>query len=440
MRKFLIVIVPIVIFAEWQIQIVDTHGGAGASLALDSEGNPYISYGDSDNNILKFARWTGALWEIDVVDTIGSFVYPVSSIALGSTNVPHIAYYFEPGGDLRYGFRSNSTWVIEIVDTNGITGFAPSLYLDNEIHPHIAYFLFDLLDLKYAYRQNNNWIVEVVDTGTVYGVTSSSLCIDNIGHPHIVVAKWVGAWARLIYLKKVNFDWNAVIFDSSEYVRPPGGAIALDSLSYPHIVYSVAHSFVKYAYWNGIDWMIEVVDAIPRQVNGIDITLDSRDVPHIAYSIDEMGIWYAYKTPGGIWHREQVINGIFGQVSLALDSADTPHIAFHDNRTFYARRSQTRIEHKQSFPQPDCLMAYPNPVSQILCIRFCGMHDGFKTLKIFDVSGRVVRDLSALLFGSADAINWDLCDKHGRRVEPGVYFLLARFGTIDINKKIIVVR
>jgi len=438
LKKYIILIIPIVIFAEWQIQVVDTNGGAGASLALDSRGIPCISYGDSDNRLLKYTWWTGTDWQTRIVDSIGDWQAPISSLILDTFNVPHIAYFYQPTSDLRYAFWSDSLWFITVIDTLNNTGYIPSIDIDITGDPHISYLTIDSWDLKHASSQNGNWSIEIVDSGNVR-ILPSSLVMDGNSMIHTTYVELLSnQQGNLKYAKKMQTGWIIEIFDNSETPRP--GAIALDSLSQPHIVYSVMHSLVKYAHWNGVDWIIEEVHGVPRQVNCVDIALDKNGLPHIAYSIDEMGIWYAYKTPGGVWEREQVINGIFGQVSLALDSADTPHIAFHDNRTFYAKRNQTGIEHKWSFPQTNFITVYPNPVNQILGIRFCGMQDEVKTLKIFDVSGRVVRDLSALLSYSGDALDWDLCDKHGHKVESGVYFLLARFGSMNINKKIIVVR
>lgn len=83
----------------WAIQTVDGVGDVGksSSLALDGTGFPHISYYDDTTDDLKYARWDGALetgsaWFIQTVDSAGR-VGQYSSLALDSIGQPHISYY-----------------------------------------------------------------------------------------------------------------------------------------------------------------------------------------------------------------------------------------------------------------------------------------------------------------------------------------------------------
>ena len=48
----------------WNNEIVDSDGDVGShtSLAVDSNNQPHISYYDSTNRDLKYARWDGSAW------------------------------------------------------------------------------------------------------------------------------------------------------------------------------------------------------------------------------------------------------------------------------------------------------------------------------------------------------------------------------------------
>jgi len=76
---------------------------------------------------------------------------------------------------------------------------------------------------------------------------------------------------------------------------------------------------------------------------------------------------------------------------------------------------------------------YPNPcvIRKIIniSIRHSAEKIGFEyiTVKVFDISGRLIRDLSDRLgAGSASSstvISWDACDDRGQKVPAGVYLV-----------------
>jgi len=106
---------------EWDIQTVDSEGfvGSYSSMALDSSGNPHISYRDNTNKALKYARWNGNTWEIQTVDGDwgGS---GGASMALDSSGNPHISYYDAADLALKYARWTGSSWDIQTVDSECI--------------------------------------------------------------------------------------------------------------------------------------------------------------------------------------------------------------------------------------------------------------------------------------------------------------------------------
>ena len=95
--------------ANWQIETVYSTGIVCdfISLALDSGGNPHISYNDSASTGLGYAYHDGANWQVEIADISGSvgFVGIHNSLALDSGGNPHISYYDMANENLKYAVR-----------------------------------------------------------------------------------------------------------------------------------------------------------------------------------------------------------------------------------------------------------------------------------------------------------------------------------------------
>ena len=86
---------------DWEIREVDsldqlTFGFVGArnitSLAVDSEGNPWIAY--SDEKKLKLAVWDGSGWQVQtIVDAGSKTLGQLVSMKLDSQDLPHVTYF-----------------------------------------------------------------------------------------------------------------------------------------------------------------------------------------------------------------------------------------------------------------------------------------------------------------------------------------------------------
>jgi len=83
----------------------------------------------------------------------------------------------------------------------------------------------------------------------------------------------------------------------------------------------------------------------------------------------------------------------------------------------------------------------PNPFSGSTDIRFTLASPGEVTLKIFDVSGRLVRSLRAQSYSARSGVaHWDGKDGEGVSVPSGVYFYELRTRGITARKKMVVIR
>lgn len=91
---------------KWRFEVVDSLSHEAFpdrnGIALDDNGNPYMSYYDGGRGILKMARRHGEKWTSDVVDT--NFAGLTSSIQIANGEVL-IVYYDSPSNSLKCARR-----------------------------------------------------------------------------------------------------------------------------------------------------------------------------------------------------------------------------------------------------------------------------------------------------------------------------------------------
>ncbi len=294
----------------WVTETVDSAGRVGefSSLALDPSGYPHITYLDfvaMNNRDLKYARkLPGGGWKAETVDSEGDVGW-FPSIAVDSSGQPHISYYdFDNGsgaGKLKYATRSTSGgWSIETVDSAGDVGAYTSIALDSSGRPHISYFDFTNGNLKYARRACTRvdgksgalgifcfWSKVTVDTADVVsGFTS--IALDSSGLPHISYTVFGGGYSEVKYARRFSSgSWSLETVDTGGVGMQT--SVALDSSGLPHISYpdNVNHT-LKYARKQPSGaWSRETVDTGSTGHNSI--ALDANGHPHVSYYDDVHG-------------------------------------------------------------------------------------------------------------------------------------------------------
>jgi hypothetical protein len=356
-------------------KIIDSLGNTGTytSLALDSEGNPHVSYCEG-NTFLKYAYCDGTTWHVETVDHDG---WPglYTSIAIDQNDNPCISYYDNWDGELRYAERNGSDWNIQVVDAEG--GGFTSLAIDAQGNPHISFFEGVKSELKYASWNGSSWLIQTVDSEGHVG-ECTSLALDSNGNPHISYydiqqgnlkyASWTSSgWHIQIVEWKGNVGWST--------------SLKIDSNDKPHISYlDGSNRVLKYAVLDDYGWDVQVVDSVGTASyqtwrNFTSLALDSNEYPRISYFDGENSMLKYALWNGSSW-LIQTVDSTFNVgwcSALALDSNGRAHISYYDasnrdlryicspNATGFPTESTTDPSTTEDNPSPEPSWLDPSP-------------------------------------------------------------------------------
>ena len=489
MKKLLIVLVIISSgFSQvnWEIEIVDSVPGATYdyyfnSLAIDRYGIPHIVYNKDEFNKVIYASRVGSVWQKETVES-GLFYYSFS-LMFDDTNIPHLSYYKRDDAlnktYICYARRDGTGWLNEAVDSstgslgNYFWDFYSSIDIDTSGLPGIAYIAWHVEDslhyIKYAHYNGIDWDTSIVIRDTTWHHRypldwSPSLKFDREGTPQIAFHRICGQTdtIKIAYFDDTLHSWII----SPAICYPYGGypiSLALNNQDYPCIAHGLSVA-VAYSWWDGSSWNTEGTGATMGWINiRIVLDLDSLDNPHIAYLSDPMiaHVSYCYKR-NNVWHlcgwiEPNSFNLTEGDISFVLDNNDQPHVSFRFfewdsvSQTYYigikyAKGTFVGIEEaRDKIPEPRYeLQVYPNPFRNRLDIKWQMDNAGRNTkdfsLKIYDVSGRLLRQFDYPRIRLSDRITWDGKDKNGRELPNGVYLIRLETSVYKETKKIILLK
>jgi len=265
-------------------------------------------------------------WHIITVDSDGD-TGSDCSLALDSLNHPNIVYtrdYSSPeSDDLKFAHYNGSVWEISII-TNAQAAYDGSIALDSNDKAHISFYNYDVGNsyVKYVTNASGSWQFSDIES---YG-TVTTIAVDNLNHPHIAY-DYKGIYG-LKYAYFDGNDWIIQMVDSQQWSGAgQNNSITTDSQNNPHISYRQdGLGELRYQHFNGSSWILEYPD--PGQGSyghSTSICLDSLDRPRISHCNP---LRYCSKETG-TWQVQQINNPGYVQfTSLALDSNNNPHIAY----------------------------------------------------------------------------------------------------------------
>ena len=203
---------------EWRKEsLKDTgHDGWDTRIYVGADGVAHISGIDPqefDGDGIEYYR-VGAGGEL-TVEQIGSgqqtYKY-ATSVAVDSNGTPYVTYYDQKGKDLALAARTDAGWEIAFVESDGDTGLFASLVIDSADRFHISYFERSTSKsgtIKYATRGKgeSDWTISEVGElkDLLFGFEGArnitSIQVDGEGNPviaysdtsNIKVARWNGS-------------------------------------------------------------------------------------------------------------------------------------------------------------------------------------------------------------------------------------------------------
>lgn len=326
---------------NWQREVVQLGLGLGiesVSLALDTAGQPHVSYAMSSDDSLRYAHRTAAGWQIEIVEFDLGYEITHTSLALDAQGRPHIAYtaMVEDYGQvnaIKYAYKDQSEWLTEVVAAEG---YQPSLAVAGTT-PHVSFIADEVL--QYAVRAaGNGW--DVTPVGDESG-RDPSLALSSAGQARIAYVQ-AGAIKLATYAAS---DWNVdIVAPAGENELP---VLALGQSDAVHVGY-IAGASVRHAYRSGGAWQSALVVASDAYHLQFSLAAGPDGKPHAVYNVGAtfatLKVARADGPAGGwVWGSgESVLEDTFlNRPSLALDTAARPAVSYCDYKTgavVFARR------------------------------------------------------------------------------------------------------
>lgn len=350
--------------------LVNSSRKTGKYASLDVDGTtPHVSYYHEADDILMYAVLENGVWRNVLLDrrartdsglTRGVGMYTSIVFARGKA---YISYYDGIRGDLKYASvtRNNDgsfNQSIEVIDqpTGGDVGLYTSIALDNNRNPYISYFDQTNDNLKYAYPTKDGWKTKTIaDTGRTGLYTSLAINPSN-NRPRISFLDATQRSMRVVTLS--NLAGESASFQTLQTAGTNGlfASMRLDSLDQPHIAYyDEGTPGLRYAHWNGTQWIYWILDTGVSNGLYASLDLDSNDHPHITYynaaTNDLRYIYWVGSDPSQPWSSVELVDEGVGNppdvgswASIAMDSNNNPHISYFDaanQRLLYAYKTSS---------------------------------------------------------------------------------------------------
>jgi len=374
-------------------------------MQVDTNGNPYIVWGDSipgyDAGVF-FTRWNGTKWTIANGTTEGyQCAGPVGSadhprIALDSLNqYPYILWY---ANNILYFTRWNGTSWAKADGTAGYESITPAsspsdhqMVLDSQNRPCVIWkdWSSGVGNIYFTRWNGTAWTkadgstpgYEKLSNNISGYVNSPRLVVDSLNNLHIVWADNTPGYYAVFYDKWTGTAWTKTQITNSSGSSSP--QIVLGPSDFPYIVYQDSSTWISgkvlydvlFTRWNGSSWT--KADGVTTGYDNISansgasyqpwIVLDSQNYPCVMWkdstlkvpSFDNFDIFFS-RWNGSIWTEADKKTPGYNYINtsgnsdfdwgcdasyLGLDAQDQAHMIWRDStgqmETYYARSSSS---------------------------------------------------------------------------------------------------
>lgn len=280
-------------------------------------------------------------WTFDAADS-GPGIGAYSSLEVGPAGELHIAYFAGSQGFMKYAFHGGIGWTTEIVDNQYLTGHHTSIDLDSQARPIIAYRFYSGPNVRTATQtEGGAWSFSNFETDPDME-TDITMELDGADLPHVAYYDgfFHGESHDLRYARFDGSQWITSLVDAAGEVGR-GSAIALDSAGRPHIsYYDETNVLWKHAHFDGSQWIVTVLDDVEFIAFNFRtaITVDAIGRVHAvasAYHYDGANwrgrLRYALKDGPG-WTvstiEQAAANRDLRIPAITTDAANHPHVSY----------------------------------------------------------------------------------------------------------------
>lgn len=367
----------------WMTEVVDS-GIAGyrnsVELAMDMKLSPHIIYFKRridffERDLYYTTKDSSGEWNSILLDTVAGFK---SGLDTDTLNYPHVVY---DSDSLWHQYWDGSTWIKEYIDDYMFGGYI-SLVIDrnNNLHIGIGPPLIDgrQRSFQYGFRDSGGWHLESIggfDVRWPVGIAADNNC-----DPHLSFHVYSG---ESYHITKQDTTW---IYDDITSLGFFGTAIAINNLTAHLLGIDTTYSYVRHIWKPDAVWLFEDIHIGYAK----DLAIDKDGYLHCVI-VDSLDIIYGTTRPQAVYEQENSV----------LNS-----------------------------PQIVTISRLP------LKISLSGLNF-VKEIKVIDISGRLVKKLSAPK--NTSELIWNGLDQYNKKVRTGIYFLMfAQKEKMDIQKVLII--